>query len=247
MTSDAWTPVADWHTHTVYSDGAGSVLDNARAAHKKGLRSVGVTDHGPASLTAGVWRARTLLQMLREVRRARAEVCIEILAGVEANVIGNSGDIDVPARIYRRLDILAVGLHRCAAGAPPSARVRPRWGWSPEARRRARAANTAALIECLRAHPVDVVTHPGLGVDIDTTALALAAERYGAALEISARHASVGFLRVAARSGVRFWCSSDAHAPEDVGELGPAIEAAREVGIDPSRIINIGTEVGGRM
>lgn len=246
MTSDAWTPVADWHTHTVYSDGSGTVLDNARAALKKGLESLAITDHGPASLTAGVWRAETLLQMVREAERARDEVQIEILAGVEANVVGVNGDIDVPVRIYSRLDVLAVGLHRSAAGAPPSARPGSWWRRNSEARRRARAANTAALTQCLRTHPVDVVTHPGLGVDIDTAELARAAERSGTALEINARHAlsSIGFLRVAARFDVRFWCSSDAHAPEDVGELRAAIEVAREVGIDPARIANVraGTE-----
>lgn len=247
MTSDSWTPVADWHTHTVYSDGAGSVLENARAAFERGLSSVAITDHGPASLTAGVWRAETLLEVLHDVQRANTEVGIEVLAGVEANVIGMNGDIDVPARIYRSLDVLAVGLHRWATGAPPSARPQPRWGWTQEEKLRARAANTSALVECLKTHPVDVVTHPGLGVDIDTAVLARTAERLGTALEINTRYVSVGFLRLAARSGVRFWCCSDAHAPGDVGELETAIKAAREAGIDPARIVNIGIEAGERM
>ncbi|MFO8059589.1 MAG: PHP domain-containing protein, partial [Bacillota bacterium] len=82
---DPWLPVADWHTHTIYSDGMGTVQDNARAAVGRGLRSVAVTDHGPAALTAGVWRAEVLLTALRDVRRVREELDIEVLAGVEAN------------------------------------------------------------------------------------------------------------------------------------------------------------------
>ena len=37
---------ADYHTHTVFSHGKGDVIDNARAAAEKGLKELGIADHG---------------------------------------------------------------------------------------------------------------------------------------------------------------------------------------------------------
>lgn len=36
----------DYHTHTPYSHGKNTVLENAEAAKKLGLKAVGITDHG---------------------------------------------------------------------------------------------------------------------------------------------------------------------------------------------------------
>ncbi len=241
--------MADWHTHTVYSDGMGTVEDNARAAQELGLESVAVTDHGPAALTAGMWRAETLLSVLREVQQVRGQLDIEVLAGVEANVVGTEGDIDVPPNIYEHLDLLSVGIHPSAAGAPRSSRKGLRFWGGPARRRRDRTDNTKALISCLHVHPVDLVTHPGLGVDVDTQELARAAEKRGTALEISARYASsmAGFIDVAQRTGVSFWCSSDAHEPASVGDLRDGLALARARGLAPERICNTwaGRERGG--
>ena len=37
--------IGDYHTHTNYSDGKGSVMDNALAARQRGLKEIAVTDH----------------------------------------------------------------------------------------------------------------------------------------------------------------------------------------------------------
>ena len=46
--------VYDHHTHTTYSHGKGSILDNARVAHEKGLKSIAITDHGPGNFLYGM-------------------------------------------------------------------------------------------------------------------------------------------------------------------------------------------------
>ena len=36
----------DLHTHTTYSHGKGSILDNAISAKQKGVEGIAITDHG---------------------------------------------------------------------------------------------------------------------------------------------------------------------------------------------------------
>ena len=44
----------DYHTHTTYSHGKGSVADNAAVASSKGLKQLAITDHGMRHIIFGV-------------------------------------------------------------------------------------------------------------------------------------------------------------------------------------------------
>jgi putative hydrolase len=87
---------------------------------------------------------------------------------------------------------------------------------------------------------VDIVTHPGLSLDIDTKALAEACAQKGVALEINTSHLKSGpdFLRVAKDTGVRFAICSDAHSPERVGDLALGVRRVQEAGVPPWQIVN---------
>ncbi|MCR4398817.1 MAG: histidinol-phosphatase, partial [Firmicutes bacterium] len=117
--------------------------------------------------------------------------------------------------------------------------------WSRSMSRRARADNTKALVEGVRRHRIDIITHPGLHVNVDTAELARACASRGTALEINSYHGSGGpdYVRVAARQGVRFVLSSDAHSPAEVGMVEAAARIARAAGLPPEQIIN--TAAGG--
>ena len=45
---------ADYHTHTVYSHGKGTIMENAVAAAAQDLRAIGITDHGFSHPAYGV-------------------------------------------------------------------------------------------------------------------------------------------------------------------------------------------------
>ena len=47
---------ADYHTHTPYSHGKGTVDENAARAKALGLKQLGITDHGFAQLAFGLRR-----------------------------------------------------------------------------------------------------------------------------------------------------------------------------------------------
>lgn len=57
--------LGDYHTHTVFSHGHGSIEDNVKAAIKMGLKEIAITDHGFSHNSYGV-RRMDVAKMLEE-------------------------------------------------------------------------------------------------------------------------------------------------------------------------------------
>ena len=243
-----WRFIADYHTHTRFSHGKGTVEDNVIAAIKRGLETIGIADHGPANWwNVGIRQLSDFDLLIDQVEKARIRFPqIKILAGAEANVVSYDGDLDIPLDYQDQLDQILVGFHTM---------IIPKT-WSDGVRfiRRSLAArfsakqfqlalneHTDALVAAINRHRIAIVTHPGLKVAIDSGRLAQACAKRGTALEINARHGikSVHFLQTAAQHNVSFVLSSDAHSPEYVGMLEPAVTAALNAGITAERVLNV--------
>lgn len=174
------------------------------------------------------------------------------LAGVEANVMGSDGELDVPPPVLNSLDITLAGLHRWVV--PHSIRESLHLGPLGAAlartslyRHEARVINTKAMVEAVMRNRIDIVTHPGLGFDIDTLELARACAKRGTAMEINSSHSSmtVDYVRIAAKAGATFVISSDAHSPKDVGNLERGLTLAKRARLSPDQIINAVDPEGG--
>ena len=101
--------IADTHCHTVASTHAYStILENVAAAKKKGLKYIAVTDHtGVMPGAPGCWYFQNLSVVPREIDG------VKILKGIESNVLGPSGRIDIPEfneKIITSHDIRFAGL-----------------------------------------------------------------------------------------------------------------------------------------
>lgn len=235
---------ADYHTHTVYSHGKGTIEDNVLEAIKKGLKEIAITDHGPGHFLYGVSR-KGLLQMREEVDRLNDKYRdIKVLLGLEANIISMDGGLDVDGDILSTLDILLAGYHFGAmpAGLKNGYHIHfknsiGRWT-SPQ---KVRENNTRALILSMQKYPIRIITHPGAKADIDTRALARAAAKQKVALEINASHGFMteDYVRIARAEGATFVLGSDAHEPRRVGDVKKAVDIALRAGLDPSDIINV--------
>ena len=82
----------DWHTHTVYSHGKGTIEDNVKVAIEKNLTSIAITDHGPGHVGYG-FRRREIAKMRAEIEAlGRKYPQIQIYMSVEANIINESGN-----------------------------------------------------------------------------------------------------------------------------------------------------------
>ncbi len=243
--------VADYHTHTVHSHGRGTVLDNARVAAARGLDTIAIADHGPQAVPwVAVDSPRTFDHIRREAAQAARETGVKVLTAVECNIMSPDGDLDLPARDLARLDLVLAGLHlliipddlrRLAEAARLVLPNVAPWKWFERTRAKARVTNTKAIVEAVSRHRLAFVTHPGLHLPIDTPELARACARRGTRMEISSAHreTDVPYVRAAARQGVDFTLSSDAHRPERVGDLGRALRIAQKAGLTPERVWNV--------
>ncbi len=236
---------ADYHTHTVYSHGKGTIKENVDVAVKKGLKKIAITDHGPGHLTYGV-RSDKLVQMRREIDALKKDYQnIEILLGVEANLVSLEGDIDVTDKDIELLDILLVGFHNGAAprNIKTAGRLYLRNYVSklfPVMKRSCAEINTEAMIKAVNRYNIDIVTHPGAKIPFNIQLLAEAAAKRGTALEINSSHGfmSVEYVKMAMKENVSFVIDSDAHTPGRVGDFAKGILIAQQAGLDEGRIIN---------
>ena len=242
--------IADYHTHTCYSHGQGTIEENIMAARKKGLAEIAIADHGPRSYSIrqfGVVRAEVLLEIKGKIKEYNKYYKdINILSAVEANVINSKGELDIPQEILKQLDKVLVGFHLFIKPT----NLKSAWeiiinnliaNKLKFKQSEMRKANTELMLKVINNYKVDIITHPGYQVNIDTQLLAREAVKNDVALEINAKHGFLTeeFVKVAAKEGAKFSLGSDAHQPNQVGEVGPALKLVNNLGISAEQIINV--------
>lgn len=234
----------DYHMHTTYSDGRGSVWEMVAAAELCGLKEVGLADHGPANIGTGVAGGGDFLRIKEELAALKDCCGLRLYAGAEANITGPEGTLDLSNEVIAQLDLLLAGLHpyvwpRGFKGA----------GWLlknqlsgtfPRLRRRVINCNTKALVGAIHSYDIWAITHPGLKMEIDIPEVARACVARNTAWEINTghKHPSYQEVREAARCGVDFVVNSDAHFPETVGCLDYGAWVLMKAGVPCERVKN---------
>ena len=230
---------ADYHTHTYYSDGKASVEDMVQAAIKQNITRMAVTDHGSGHLLSGVRKWERLYSDLETAREKHGE--IEILYGVEANLMTRNGEIDIPDKDLFKYDVILMGLHKTAVTWKSVWQFYINSRLSMEVKRKKLAEITAKAYEkAIKRYPIGIIVHPGYAVAVDMERLAVAARGNNCLIEINSRHNFIGDEDIKGINslGTGFVISSDAHLPEQVADFQNGLQIAKRCGIGPESIAN---------
>lgn len=233
--------LADYHTHTTYSHGRGSIEDNVKIAISKNIKILGISDHSYAHKLFGV-KKEDICKMRDEVNRLNDKYGnqIKILLGLECNILDDLGTIDCDDQTRVMLDYIMAGYH---FGVLPTDihgcvnTIDNRFVQSSKAKE----YNTYALINAMNNNDIFAITHPGDNGDVYIEEVAKEAKWTDTLLEINSGH---GFLNLEQLDlikdiGNKFIIGSDAHYSKDVGNFAKAIYVAKKAGIDFSRIENV--------
>jgi len=249
-TYEKYRAVYDYHTHTTYSHGKGSIEDNVKAAIAAGLKGIGISDHGPGHLTYGIKRS-AVPKMQEEIKALRLKYPrIEIFMSVEANIISCGNFLDVAKEEFRDYDYVIAGYHYgvkngyCVRNYVSEKLGKSNVMSACETSGRTKdllVKNTEMTVKALYENRIKILTHPGDKGPFDMDELARACENTGTLMEISTWHKHLTFDEIKRVSAydVGFVVSSDAHTPGRVGDVSDAVKRAFEAGLDPERIINI--------
>ena len=175
---------------------------------------------------------------------------IQILLGVEANIINLSGKLDVTSAEMGQLDYLLAGYHYGVFGERPLRSLGLHLqnlvlsGWMKKSTKRQKMLNTELTVRAIYENDIKILTHPGDKGAFDIGEIALACADRGTLMEISTWHdwLTVEGIREAARTDASFVISSDAHTPERIGDCRGAVDRIRAAELDFERVVNLVVE-----
>lgn len=223
----------DVHTHTIVSGHAYSTMNEMIAAAKeKGIAMYGITEHGPAM--PGSCHNMYFGNLKIIDRKAYG---LELLLGVELNILDEKGTVDLDDRLLKAMDITIASLH------------------IPCIHDMGKEANTAAVISCIQNPYIDIIGHPDdARYPLDLQAVAQAAAEYGKLLEINnhslgpysprknARENDIELLKWCRQYQTEIIVNSDSHIDRMVGAHEYAWELLAEQDFPEAQIVN--TDLG---
>jgi len=219
----------DLHMHTNSTPHAYSTFEEcvARALSKE-MEIIAITNHGPALPDSPHWWSLKNMEVFpRKIEN------LEILRGVEANIMDQEGNIDINNIVYQMLDIILAGFHTIKEYGDTTSKKK----------------NTNALINVMKKQQVDIITHPGNpSFPLDYEKIVENAKKYNIALEMNnsslwvSRKGSAPncekILSLCKDNGNIISLGSDAHISYDIGNFKYIIELLKKYDFPKNKIIN---------
>ncbi len=240
--------VGDYHTHTKASDGTGTVFDNIVSAKEQGLDEIAITDHSFTCFVCNMTRKKFWKQEddIQDYYNHYGED-IKILHGVEGNLLGFDGYVDVPEDIIKECDVLHLGFHRYLK--IPTAFKYAKYvftnGFGPKkAKEKLRELNTQSYLKAMDKYPIDVLVHLGHRCPVDVGVICKKAAEKDIYVEFNEKHVDVLEENIDAilESGVKLIIGSDAHSPKKVGKLQKVGEFIERYNIPQDKIYGLGVK-----
>jgi DNA polymerase (family 10) len=216
----------DFHMHSDWSDGAGSLEAMIAGAAARGYDYHSISDHS-ITRTGGLTPA-ALREQRERVRELGERYGIRTLCSAEVDILPD-GSLDYDDARLAELDIVVASIHA--------------------ATNQSRDEITARLIRAAENPFVTIIGHPTgrnvgtfAGYEFDYDAVFAAAARTGTALEIDGHPSRLDLPSALARRarefGVTFSCDSDAHTVDQLADISYAVGQARRAWITPAEVLN---------
>lgn len=222
--------IGDFHTHTLASTHAYStVSENAKWASEHGLKFMAMTDHGLAMEDSPhEWHFDNLNVVPDELFGVR------IIKGVEANIVGDDGSLDVLDRWYNKLQWVNASIHY------------------PLVKPTNKENHTKVYLNVLQNKHVDVLCHTDAAMyDYNFDAVAKECALQGKLMEVNVtrlerdRNAKGRYeliLEACEKHGTSIVVSSDAHFYTAIGMFDLAKELLTKIGFPEKLIFNADEE-----
>lgn len=225
--------VLDTHTHTLVSGHAYSTIrEMAKAASEQGLKLLGITEHGPEMPGScdGIYFKN--FKMIE-----REYYGVELMMGVELNILDFEGNVDMPESVLKKMDIAIASMH------------------TPCIKKGSKEEYTQAYLNVMKNPYVDIIGHPDDGrLPVDYEALVQGAREYGKILELNnhsldpratrtgGRENNMELLKCCAKYSVPIVVGSDAHVDTQVGNHQYAYDLLETCNFPQELVLNQSVE-----
>jgi len=221
--------IADFHMHTMASDGRCGILDLAEAAKDLGYQHICITDHSKSSAIANGLSPKRLARQIEQIRKINESLKgMTILAGSEVDILAN-GALDFDDELIAELDYVIASVHSGLA--------------SPREKVTARTlkAMDNPYVNCI-GHPTGRLINDREAMDLDMEAVIKHAAQTQTALEINANPWRLDFkdihCRMAVEAGVKMVIGTDAHSVAGLELMGFGVATAARGWATKSDVLN---------
>lgn len=240
---------ADYHIHSKYSKNGHSLNefeDIVLNAISRDLKEIAISDHGIRHLFFGT-SEENIIKARKEIDKLNIRYPeINIMLGIEANLISYNGETDITDVIKENCDIIQMGIHygvlfKGLKGFIEFFLFNFLAKFIMPFRKIMIEKNTNAVIKAMDKYNIDIITHPGDKIPVNIEKIAKKANETNTALEInnSHNHLDIEEIKTASKYGVKFMIGSDSHNYENIGKCQNSLERLLNSKIDLIDVINL--------
>ena len=219
----------DLHAHTNWSDGRNTLEEMIKAAHKRGLKYLAITEHSDRLKVAGGLGATRLLEQIERIDRFNEEHTeITLLKGIEVEILEDGG-LDLSDDILGRLDLVVGSIHS-HFGLP----------LHKQTERILRAMDHRYF--SILAHPINRLIDERPPIEVDMIKVIQNAKNRGCYIELNSNPRRLDlydtYCRIAKEEGVLVAIDSDAHSMDSFDHLRYGVGQARRGWLEKDDVIN---------
>ena len=219
----------DLHAHTNWSDGRNTLEEMIKAAQKRDLKYLAITEHSDRLKVAGGLGATRLLEQIEKIDRFNDEHTeITLLKGIEVEIL-EDGSLDLSDDILGKLDLVVGSIHSYF-GLP----------LHKQTERIIRAMDHRYF--SILAHPINRLIDERPPIEVEMIKVIQKAKDRGCYIELNSNPRRLDlydtYCQIAKAEGVLVAIDSDAHSMDSFDHLRYGVGQARRGWLEKDDVVN---------